>query len=769
VLDFISPRHNRLAYRVSGLTDQWIDLGAQRRITLTNLNAGDHVLEVRAANADSVWSESPLRITLHREPAPWRSWWAYSIYALALVAVILYRLYRQRVKFNDLKRARERLEAEVEARTHELRESNSQLAEAARAKSQFLDRMSHELRTPMNGVIGMIELLARTELTSKQSQLTQTIRASANVLLQIVNDLLDLSKIQAGKVMLEDLPIDLVQVLEECTGLFSAAAQAKNVELIVCPPAQDRPGLRGDSLRIRQILMNLVGNAVKFTARGEIVVQADIETPTPGRAMLQLAVSDTGIGMDEKTIGLIFQPFTQADESTTRRFGGSGLGLAICRELTELMGGTISVTSRPHVGSTFSVRLPLILSDELPTPARDYPLTQARARILTRRPALAESLTRHLSALGMTVLAGGDDHGHVREDVLLIDAGDSNVLQSQLATADSRKIALVVVAGETELESSRGEWLIESRPVVSKPVQRSALRAALVSALGAPAGTVDTPARLPGTAPGAHILLVEDEEVNAAVAQGYLSELGCTCVWVKDGAEAVAQFGAERFDLILMDLSMPKMDGFATTALIRQRVSEPRVPIIALSAHDAATYRDTCLAAGMDDILSKPYTLEQCSQLLRLWVGSGDERVLQPTAARVSNEAPSVSVPPADTALSHVDLKTIAGLRKLHAGTSRDLYSQLVELFRKSSSEALTQLRAALDVADYQAARAVCHKLTSGAANVGALEFAKQVRELGQHCAAGNHAAARDLHACLERAYPELMERLQSARLRATA
>jgi signal transduction histidine kinase len=225
-LDFTSPKRNRLAYRMAGLTDRWLDLGTQRRITLTNLEAGEHLLEVRAANSDSVWSAAPLRLTIHRDPAPWKSWWAYIGYGLAGLALLAYRLRQQRLKFQREVHARQRLESQVELRTRELTESNRQLADAVRAKSSFLDRMSHELRTPMNGVVGMTELLQRTPLSSTQARLTQTIRSSARVLLQIVNDLLDLSKINAGKITLEELPFDLGEVLEECTSLFAGAAGA---------------------------------------------------------------------------------------------------------------------------------------------------------------------------------------------------------------------------------------------------------------------------------------------------------------------------------------------------------------------------------------------------------------------------------------------------------------------------------------------------------------------------------------------------------------
>ncbi len=656
VLDFTSPKHNRLAYRMAGLTDRWIDLGTQHRITLTNLGPGDHVLEVRGASSDSAWSE-PLRITLHRSPAPWLSPWAYALYAFAALGVLAQRLRKQRLEQRHQARERERLEAEVAARTRELTESNRQLAEAARAKSDFLDRMSHELRTPMNGVVGMTELLARTPLSAVQSRLTQTIRSSAQVLLQIVNDLLDLSRVQAGKIKLESLPIDLGRILEECTSLFAATVQAKGIELVAREPrgglpADGRP-LLGDPLRIRQILMNLCGNAVKFTEQGRIVVEATVATAGADRAEVQLSVADTGIGMDATTVGKIFEPFTQADESTSRRFGGSGLGLAICRELAELMGGRITAESAPGVGSTFRVFLPL--------------------------------------ALGTA--------------------------QRTLETAATGPMA----AGS---------------PLAASPVESI----------------------------GGRVLLVEDEPVNAAVAQGYLESLGCDYVWTKDGAEAIARSAAERFDVILMDLNLPGFDGFATTRLIRERApGSARVPIIALTAHDAGRVRDRCLAAGMDDVLTKPYTLEACAQMLRRWIPRGTRVSGQQPRGGEPRSADARSAEPANS-LSTVDGAVVARLRTARAPGRSDLYSKLVDLFRAGSTGALAELGAALERGDLSAARAVCHKLKSSAANVGAAAFSHDVRRLEQLCAAGDCAAANELHGRLKAAHPALIAQLETLR-----
>jgi signal transduction histidine kinase/ligand-binding sensor domain-containing protein/CheY-like chemotaxis protein len=754
-LDFISPKRNRLAYRMAGLTDHWIDVGSQHRITLTNLDAGDHVLEVRAANADSIWSATPLRLTIHKQHAPWNSPWAYAAYALAALAVFAYRVRLQRMKFKQVVAARERLESEVALRTRELVESNRQLAEAARAKSDFLDRMSHELRTPMNGVVGMTELLARTPLSSTQSRLTQTIRSSAGVLLQIVNDLLDLSKIQAGKVQLESLPIDLVPLLEECSSLFMGGAAAKGIELIVCPPAHDPRRMIGDPLRMRQILMNLIGNAVKFTAQGEVSVKADVHYGESDAATLHLTVADTGVGMDEATIAKIFKPFTQADESTSRRFGGSGLGLAICRELADLLGGTIGVDSTPMVGSTFKLSLPMKVETESGR-RRPAALPPRTVRILTRRPALAESLARHVSALGLTEQAGDG------EDILIVDAGSYH--DHLRAYADSAKLsrtALVVVASAAEVESGGLAHIVGASAIVSKPVHRDALYEALSGAVDEPrlAGPPLSHSTPTEPAIGGHVLLVEDEPVNAAVAQGYLSELGCTSVWIKAGPDAIARSAAERFDLILMDLSMPTMDGFAVTALIRQREGlGRRVPIIALTAHDAAGYRESCLKAGMEDLLTKPYTLEEFSRLLRRWIASSAARAPAGPSSR-----------PELDALTCVDPAAVTKLRNLRAGKHADLYSRLVDLFRMGSSTSMSELRRALAGGDFDAASNVCHKLASSAANVGALAFAQDVRLLGQMCKAGDGERAGELHDRLEAAHPVLLEELMRLQHRESA
>lgn len=764
-LDFTSPKRNRLAYRIAGLSDRWIDLGTQHRITLTNFDSGDHLLEVRAANADSVWSQPPLTLVVHRDPPPWRSSGAYALYILIVLLLIGFSLRATRARLARIVHAKQSLESQVAVRTRELLESNRQLEDASQAKSNFLARVGHELRTPMNGVVGSTELLARTAQSPKQKRLTDTIQSSAAVLLQIVNDLLDLSKMQAGKIQLESLPLDITQILEESTMLFAAAAEARGIELIVCPPSETIR-LNGDPLRIRQILMNLIGNAVKFTFNGEVAVKADANPNGSETALLKITVTDTGIGMDSETMGKIFEPFTQADESTTRRFGGSGLGLAICRELAERMGGNVEAESNPDLGSVFRVTLPLRASYSISN-ADQCASGGAKIRILSRRRSLHEALARQVTLIGHTVAAedGADLQAAERASAIVVDLGTYEPHVLKHATARSN-VPLVIIATAAELERFREQWGGGSAWFVHKPVQQKCLETALTAALsGADPEPAESKAIAPYEPIQAHVLIVEDEPVNAQIAQAFVNELGCTSTWVTNGSDAVARCTGERFDLVLMDLSMPGMDGFATTKLIRQHeAGQRRVPIIALTAHDGARYRDDCVASGMDDLLCKPYTLARCAVLLRAWIKT-------PGGAKGRTDPERRSVPSSlvNSRLSIVDAQSVAVLRNLRGAGNEDLYSRLVRVFQDSSDEAVTQLELTLGRADYVAAGAVCHKLAAAAANVGALAFAREVRRLEQACAFNDEDAARQIAAHVKAVLPELWTELSRNQIRASA
>jgi CheY-like chemotaxis protein/HPt (histidine-containing phosphotransfer) domain-containing protein len=571
---------------------------------------------------------------------------------------------------------------------------------------------------------------------------------------------LDLSKIRAGKVALESLPIDLGQVLEECTSLFAGAAESKGIELIVCPPVHGGQVLLGDPLRVRQIVMNLVGNAVKFTSHGEVAVRADVTVTDEARAVAWISVTDTGIGMDEAAVKRIFEPFSQADETTTRKFGGTGLGLAICRELADIMDGEITVESRPQVGSTFHLSLPLAIAS---APAStEVALPRRSVRILTRRTSLHESLTRHVTSFGLVPV----EHTSVAsDDITIIDASTHSEDLKQLLASQPSWPRLVVIATNADAESLNLRALLDEKVIVLKPVHRVSLREALALVTGVGLGSAESSRSVATDALSitGHVLLVEDEPVNAAVAEGYLATLGCTSVWVKSGNEAVARSAGERFDLILMDLNMPDMDGFEATRLIRQRAKPgERVPIVALTAHDAIVYRDKCLRGDMDDILTKPYMLEECARLLRKWLVTQETN----TAAPVMKLA---GMPSKREGLASVDAAAVASMRKLRARGHTDLYSKLVELFRTGSAESLAQLGDAMVENDLVAAAGLCHKLASSASNVGALAYGKELRRLEQLCNDGEQAQAAEVHELIQAAYAPLMDALLGQTLKASA
>jgi signal transduction histidine kinase/ligand-binding sensor domain-containing protein/ActR/RegA family two-component response regulator len=634
-LDFTDPARNQYAYQLEGFDADWVKLSNERRVTYTNLAAGHYVFRVKAASADSVWNENGLRLAVTVKPAPWRTGWAYAAYAaLAVLLLLMTHRYQTRRLRAEQQYAR-RLASEVEARTEELNQRNVALAEASAAKSNFLARMSHEIRTPMNGVMGMTELLSSTDLSVQQRHYTQTISRSAQALLQIINDILDLSKVEAGKLELEAQPFDIEQLVDDCIAMLAPQANKKGVELVV---ALD-PGLPrlfvGDAVRIRQILTNLLGNALKFTAEGEVLVRAGTRQVSGGRAIVRLEVADTGIGMDEAVLARVFDPFSQADESTTRRFGGTGLGLSICRQLVELMGGSIGVTSQPSVGSTFWCEIPLVVGDETPLADPTSPLAGLRIVVATPARSLQEGIALRLLAEGAgtipvdssadleRVLAGHTDH-----DVLILDADRLTRPGQQLPNlpepGDARVVRVVlsrqagVLAGGNPARA-RDVWL-------AKPVSLRGLRQSILATLarsGPPAAPAPVaagarrvePAGLPG-----RILVVEDNPVNQLVAEGMLASLGYEATPVADGRSALARLSTEHFDLVLMDCQMPGMDGFEATRGLRAATQGKwRIPVIGLTAHASAEAREACLEAGMDDFMSKPYTLDELRAMLARW------------------------------------------------------------------------------------------------------------------------------------------------------
>jgi signal transduction histidine kinase/DNA-binding response OmpR family regulator len=505
---------------------------------------------------------------------------------------------------------------------------------ASRVKSDFLARMSHEIRTPMNGVLGMTELLQRSQLNARQRKYAETIHRSADSLLDIINDILDFSKMEAGRLELQPVIFDLVAEVEETVELLAGRAHAKGLELVtvIAPGAPEY--VVADPVRLRQVLTNLLSNAIKFTEHGEVVARIDARPQSTRRTLLTFAVADTGIGIPETARGQIFDAFTQADASSTRRHDGTGLGLAIAKQLVELMGGRIEVDSAPGQGATFRFAIEAGLPAEPIARARLPDLAGLRILIADDNAASRMVIGEQLRHSGAEVRAVGDGELALRElsercDVLLLDdhmpePGGIGLLPVLRADARLKGLKIVLLSS---LDVGTEPGALETAHIdayLTKPVRRRLLVTTVARLAGRhvalePQAT-GSHAAYPGSALGLDVLLVEDNLVNRDVAQGMLEALGCRARIARDGAEALAALDGEAVDVVLMDCQMPVMDGFAATAAIRERETvrgAGRVPIIAVSAHAMTGVREQCLAAGMNEFLAKPFTLSELARILR--------------------------------------------------------------------------------------------------------------------------------------------------------
>jgi len=654
-MHYTTPAKNKHAYRLLGFENGWNFVTGKGNATYTGLGYGEYTFELKASNSDEVWNEEARVLVIKVLPRIWEKPW-FRVLCVFLLLGILYLIYFQRTR--NFRKRSEKLEEEVQIRTKELRTSNLALIEAkndaeaaTRAKSEFLANMSHEIRTPMNGVLGMTSLMRDTKLTMEQKEFLDIIQNSAENLLTVINDILDFSKIEAGKMDLEAHPFSPSAAMDDLGALLVFKAEQKGLELITEIAPDVPPLLMGDEGRLRQVLINLTNNAIKFTRNGEVRIKIEPLEVYETRAVIKFNVFDSGIGIPEEKLGRLFKSFSQVDASITRRFGGTGLGLAISKRIIDLMGGEIGVESTEGKGSHFWFTVPFEIPDSDASVAKMNMDFLADKRMLvvddnvTNRRLLREyfadhTLLFHEAENGIEALeklrqaAEQNEMYHLAILDMMMPEMDGESLAREIRMNPAyENVKMVLLSSVLHRANAQEMQKLGFDAWLSKPVRQQSLNEVLKEVCQTQLAVKDDTdnetlaetVQLPGNFTGNRILLVEDNVVNQKVATRLLEKLGFTVDCAGNGLEGVKTLENLHYDLVFMDIQMPEMDGLEATRTIRSAdsmVLNRDITIVAMTANAMKGDREKCIEAGMDDYITKPVKRDELLRILQKYLAA---------------------------------------------------------------------------------------------------------------------------------------------------